>query len=147
MPLDISRINDTLYIAAHPRPSDAELLRSLPTRLLLSVRMRPPRSEVRSAVEHWLHLPCVDSPLTPIPMLLLFRGVEAAAPIVQQGGAVVVHCHYGRHRSVALACCILIRQGYTAEGAMRLVTQQRAAADPYAWYIRARIERFAEKWT
>jgi protein-tyrosine phosphatase len=78
---------------------------------------------------------------------LLFRGVEAATPIVQQGGAVVVHCHYGRHRSVALASCILIGQGYTAEDAMRLITQQRPAADPYAWYIRARIVRFAEQWT
>jgi hypothetical protein len=147
MALDISRITDTLYIAAHPQPSDAAYLRDLPTRLLLSVRMRSPGPAARSAAETWLHLPCVDSPLTPIPMLLLFRGVEAAMPIIQQGGNVVVHCHYGRHRSVAMACCILIGQGYTAEDAMRLVIEQRAAADPYIWYIRSRIVRFAEKWT
>jgi hypothetical protein len=147
MSLDISSITDTLHIAAHPQPGHAAYLRSLPTRLLLSVRMRPPRPEVRSAAEQWLHLPCVDSPFTPIPMLLLFRGVEAATPIIAQGGIVVVHCHYGRHRSVAMACCILIGQGYTAADAMRLVVQQRAVADPYVWYIRSRIERFADKWT
>ena len=147
MPLDISRITDTLYIAAHPKRGHAEYLRSLPTRLLLSVRMRPPGQTVRRAVERWIHLPCVDTPLTPIPMLLLFRGVEAAAPVMQQGGAVVVHCHYGRHRSVAMACCVLIGQGYAAADAMQLVVQQRPAADPYVWYIRARIERFAERWT
>jgi len=146
MPLDISRITDTLYIAAHPQADHAEDLAALPTRLLLSVRMRAPGPAVRGVVEEWIHLPCVDSPLTPIPMLLLFRGVEAATPVIQQGGIVVVHCHYGRHRSVALACCILIAQGYTAEDAMGLVTRQRPAADPYTWYIRARIERFAERW-
>lgn len=146
MPLDISRITDTLYIAAHPQAEHAEELAALPTRLLLSVRIRAPGRVVLGAVENWLHLPCIDSPLTPIPMLLLFRGVEAAMPVVQQGGVVVVHCHYGRHRSVALASCILIEQGYTALEAMRLITQQRPAADPYTWYIRARIERFAERW-
>jgi hypothetical protein len=147
MALDISRITDTLYIAAHPEPEHADHLRELPTRLLLSVRMRPPELAVRAAAETWLHLPCIDSPLTPLPMLLLFRGVEAATPIMQQGGSVVVHCHYGRHRSVAMACCILIGQGYAAADAMQLVTQQRPAADPYVWYIRSRIERFAQKWT
>lgn len=147
MSLDISRIIDTLYIAAHPHSGHADYLRGLPTRLLLSVRMRRPGSAVRNAAENWIHLPCVDTPLTPIPMLLLFRGVEAATPVVQQGGIVVVHCHYGRHRSVAMASCILISQGYTAADAMRLVVQQRPVADPYVWYIRARIERFAERWT
>lgn len=146
MALDISRITDTLYIAAHPHADHAEELAALPTRLLLSVRMRPPGPAVRSAAERWVHLPCIDSPLTPIPMLLLFRGAEAATPIIQQGGIVVVHCHYGRHRSVAMACCVLIAQGYTTEEAMKLVTERRPAADPYIWYIHARIERFAQRW-
>lgn len=143
MTLDISRITDTLYIAAHPQPDHAEGLAALPTDLLLSVRMRPPRPAVRRAARQWLHLPCIDSPLYPIPMSLLRRGEAAAALVFERGGIVVVHCHYGRHRSVAMACCILIGQGLTAEEAMRLVVQQRSVADPYIWYIRARIQRFA----
>lgn len=147
MSLDISQITETLYIAAHPGPEHAGVLRALPTRLLLSIRMRAPVKAVRTAAQEWIHLPCIDTPLTPIPMLLLFRGVEVASPIVRQGGIVVVHCHYGRHRSVALACCILVGQGYTPEDAMQLVIRQRPAADPYMWYIRSRIEHFAENWT
>ena len=146
MLLDISRITDTLYISAHPKPGHVEALAGLPTDLLLSMRLRPPRLAVRQAARQWLHLPCVDSPLVPIPMRLFQRGVLAALPVVERGGIVVVHCHYGRHRSVAMACCILIGQGYPAADAMKLAVQQRPAADPYIWYIRARIERFAAQW-
>jgi hypothetical protein len=147
MALDISRITDTLYIAAHPTPADADYLRQLPTRLLLSIRMRPPHPAVRAAAEEWYHLPCMDTPLTPLPMLLLWTGVEMALPVMEEGKNVVVHCAYGRHRSVALACCMLIAQGYSAVDAMALVKQQRPVADPYTRYIRARIERFEARWT
>lgn len=147
MPLDISRITDTLYIAAHPAPADADYLRQLPTQLMLSIRMRPPHPTVRVAAEQWVHLPCMDTPFTPLPMLLLWTGVETALPVISAGKNVVVHCAYGRHRSVALACCILIGQGYSAADAMALVKQQRPIADPYVGYIRARIERFEARWT
>jgi hypothetical protein len=146
MPLDISRITDTLYIAAHPAPADADYLRELPAHLILSIRMRPPHPVVRAAAEQWLHLPCMDTPLTPLPMLLLWTGVETALPVIGEGKKVVVHCAYGRHRSVALACCILIGQGYSAVDAMALVKRQRPIADPYVRYIRARIERFEARW-
>jgi hypothetical protein len=147
MPLDISRITDTLYIAAHPTPADAEYLRQLPTHLMLSIRMRPPQPSVRAAAEQWVHLPCMDTPLTPLPLLLLWTGVETALPVMNEGKNVVVHCAYGRHRSVALACCILIAQGRSAGDAMALVKRQRPVADPYVRYIRARIERFEARWT
>jgi hypothetical protein len=147
MPLDISRITETLYIAAHPTPADADYLRQLPTDLMLSIRMRPPEPVVRAAAKEWFHMPCIDSPLTPLPMLLLWTGVERALPVIQRGGNVVVHCAYGRHRSVALACCILIGQGLAAADAMALVKQQRPVADPYPRYIRSRIERFEANWT
>lgn len=147
MPFDISQITDNLYIAARPTRTDAEYLRKLPTHLMLSIRMRPPHPSVRAAAESWLHLPCMDTPVTPLPMLLLWTGVEAALPVMREGKNVVVHCAYGRHRSVALACCILIAQGSSPGAAMALVKRKRPIADPYAGYIRARIERFAEKWT
>jgi hypothetical protein len=147
MPLDISQITENLFIAAHPGREDAEYLRELPTHLMLSVRMRPPHPTVRAAAESWVHLPCMDTPVTPLPMLLLWTGVETALPVIKEGKNVVVHCAYGRHRSVALACCILIAEGMAPDAAMALIKQQRPIADPYIGYIRARIERFAERWT
>jgi hypothetical protein len=45
-----------------------------------------------------------------------------------------------------MACCILIGMGYSAEEAMALVESKREVADPRAWYIRARIEKFERSW-
>ncbi len=136
-----------MYIGADPKSRHVAQLQELPVHLLLSMRLWRPHASVRRGVDQWIHLPCVDSPLTPIPMTLLWRGVQAALPVVEQGRIVMVHCHYGRHRSVALASCILIGQGYTPEAAMELIKHQRPVADPYAWYIRLRIEKFAREWT
>jgi hypothetical protein len=50
------------------------------------------------------------------------------------------------HRSVAMACCVLIGMGQTADQAMQLVKQKREAADPDAWYIQRRIYKFEQYW-
>ena len=55
------------------------------------------------------------------------------------------HCAYGRHRSVAMGACILIAQGYDPYSAMELIKQKRPVADPYAFYIRPRIMKFARQ--
>jgi hypothetical protein len=47
---------------------------------------------------------------------------------------------------VAMGSCILIAQGYDPGSAMNLVAERRAVADPYAYYIRPRILRFARQW-
>jgi hypothetical protein len=59
---------------------------------------------------------------------------------------VLAHCVFGRHRGVAMACCVLIGLGRTAEEAMALVAEKRAVADPHVWYIRGRIEAFERHW-
>lgn len=146
MALDLSCITDTLFISNYPKVEHISTLRSLPVRLMLSNLMRPPHPTVRHAAAHWMHLPCLDSPLTPIPLLLLWRGVDAALPIMAEGGIVLVHCRYGKHRSVAQACAILIGQGYSPSAAMRLIKVQRPHADPYAWHIQSRISKFSETW-
>jgi hypothetical protein len=43
---------------------------------------------------------------------------------------------------MAMASCILIAKAYSAEEAMRLIKEKRDKADPYAGYIRKRIEKF-----
>jgi hypothetical protein len=143
---DISRITDYLYISAWPRGEHAGEIRALGVRLILSMHWRRPVRTVGHPPVRLLWLPTVDTPLTPMPMFLLCRGVEAALPVIRQGGRVLVHCKAGVHRSVAMACCVLIGAGYTAEAAMRLVKDRRAVADPDVWYIRRRILKFEQEW-
>ena len=143
---DISQITETLYISAWPRGEHADEIRALGVRLILSMHWRRPVKTVGHPPVRLLWLPTVDTPLTPMPIFVLRRGVEAALPVVQQGMSVLVHCKAGVHRSVAMACCVLIGTGYTAEAAMRLVKDRRAVADPDVWYIRRRILKFEQEW-
>jgi protein tyrosine phosphatase (PTP) superfamily phosphohydrolase (DUF442 family) len=143
---DISQITETLYISAWPRGEHADEIRALGVRLILSMHWRRPVKTVGHPPVRLLWLPTVDTPLTPMPMFLLRRGVEAALPVIQRGERVLVHCKAGVHRSVAMACCVLIGAGYTAEAAVRLVKDRRAVADPDAWYIRRRILKFEQEW-
>ena len=143
---DISPITDYLYISAWPRGEHAAEIRALGVRLILSMHWRRPVKTVGHPPVRLLWLPTVDTPLTPMPIFVLRRGVEAALPVVQQGMSVLVHCKAGVHRSVAMACCVLIGTGHTAEEAMRLVKDKRAVADPDIWYIRRRILRFEQEW-
>ena len=64
----------------------------------------------------FVHCPTIDSPLTPIPIFMLRRGVRAALPVIEHGGAVLIHCKAGVHRSVAMATCILIAHGQRRRG-------------------------------
>lgn len=93
-----------------------------------------------------LWLRTFDFPLIPIPLKTLKQGVEAALPVTQDRGPVLVFCEGGRHRSVAMACCILIGQGYTADEGMQLVSSKREVADPYARHIQRQIRRFETLW-
>ena len=94
----------------------------------------------------WVHIPSIDSPLTPIALPGLKRGVEAAIPVLASGAGVLCHCREGRHRSVPMACCILIAQGHSAESAMNLASAKRRVADPRAFWIAPRIRRFERAW-
>ena len=67
-------------------------------------------------------------------------------PVIEHGESVLIHCKAGVHRSVAMATCILIAHGYTADEAMTLVVEQRPVADPYAPYIQSRIRKFEQSW-
>lgn len=144
--IDLTSIADGLYISDWPDESDAPLLAARGIRLLLSMHWRrPPRVYAQPPfATKWL--PTIDSPLTPMPVPTLRAGVLAALPVLARGEGVLTHCVFGRHRGVAMACCVLIGLGRSAEEAMALVEERRAVADPYAWYIRRRIEAFEREW-
>ena len=143
---DVSEITDYLYISAWPSGDHAEEIRALNVRLILSMHWIKPSRTLGHPPVKLLWLPTFDNPLMPMPIRTLLRGVEAALPVIQDGYRVLVHCRAGVHRSVAMACCVLIGMGQTADQAMQLVKEKRSVADPNAWYIERRIYAFEQHW-
>jgi len=129
-----------------PRTHHVEHVRGLGVDLVLSMIWFAPPEELTRPPFQLVRLPTIDSPFTPIPLPVLRRGVEAALPVIDAGGRVLVYCRAGRHRSVAMACCVLIGTGMSADEAMALVLSRRAAADPHAFYIERRIRAFEADW-
>jgi hypothetical protein len=144
--MSVTPITDYLSIAAWPTVENIAALRALGVRLIISMTNREPPPELAAPPFQLLHLPTNDSPFRPIPMAKLCAGVAAALPVIANGGRVAVHCSRGRHRSVAMACAIMIGMGHSAESAMLIAKTRRAQADPYIWYIRRRILLFEEIW-
>lgn len=143
--MDFSQITPTLFVGTTPVRNDYHSLRALEIGLVINLRVeRPPAPDFHYPPMPTLWLPVFDSPLIPIPIHALQRGVQAAISAIAQSRKVYAHCAAGVHRSAALAACILIAQGYAAGQAMDLVKAQRRVADPHIWYIRRQILRFAE---
>jgi protein-tyrosine phosphatase len=145
--MDCSQITDELFIGRTPHTEDYDHLRSLGVQLVINMRIeRKPYPDEHNPPMPVIRLPTIDSPLFPIPMRPLLKGVQAALQVIENGGKVYVHCQAGVHRAVTMGSAILIAQGYEPEEAMELIKQQRPAADPDAWYIRRRIMKFAQLW-
>ena len=143
---DISRITDYLYVSAWPEGEHVDEILALNIRLILSMHWFRPSKRLNHPPLRVLWLPTIDTPITPMPIGSLRRGVEAALPVIEEGGGVLAHCRAGVHRSVAMASCVLIGMGYTADDAMHLVSEQREVADPFAGYIQSRIRKFEADW-
>ena len=142
-----SQITEDLFIGTTPYAEHYAELREMGVSLVINMRIeRRPRPDPGSPPVRSLWLPTFDTPLLPIPIHVLERGAKAALQEIRAGGKVYVHCAAGRHRGVAMGAAILISQGHSAAEAMQLIKGQRPVADPYIWYIRRRIERFAQRW-
>jgi protein-tyrosine phosphatase len=145
--VDCTQITDTLFVGTMPESADYDALRDLGVQLVINMRFeRRLRPDPHDPPLSFLWLPTIDHPLFPIPLRSLRRGADAALDMIQAGGNVYTCCHAGVHRSVAMAAVILIAQGYPADEAMALIKVRRKVADPYVWYIRWRINRFAASW-
>lgn len=145
--MDISSITPYLYVGAQPEADQAPDLCALNIGLVISMRAETrPHAAFNTAPLRSLWLRTYDVFFLPISVGTLREGVRAALAVIEQGQAVLVHCHRGRHRSVALAAAILIAHGHRAPEAMRLLRQQRAVADPGIWYIWRQIEAFEREW-
>lgn len=144
--MDISQINDYLYIASLPRAEDAEAIRDRNVSLIINMIFIRPPSVYTQPPFRMLTLRTFDFVLLPIPIAKLRKGVEVALPVIQDGESVLIYCHAGRHRSVAMGACILIAMGYTADEAMQIVREGRAVADPHAGHIERQIRKFEDEW-
>ena len=144
--IDLSLIIEGLFVSDWPDEADAPVLAARGIRLLLSMHWRRPAPVYRRPPFSTVWLPTIDTPITPMPLSALRAGVLAALPVLERGEGVLAHCVFGRHRGVAMACCVLIGLGRSAEEAMALADERRAVADPYVWYIRSRIEAFERDW-
>lgn len=145
--MNFSQITNDLFIGTTPSAQDYDQLRDLGVRLVINMRFTyGPRPDPHNPPLLLLWLRTIDSPFFPLPIPKLNIGARAAVEMINMGGKVYVHCAYGRHRGAAMGSCVLIAQGYEPGAAMSLVADRRAVADPYAYYIRPRILRFAREW-
>jgi protein-tyrosine phosphatase len=129
-----------------PRTEDAAKLLELNVRLILNMIFHVPEKVFLQPPFRMITLSTFDMVFLPIPMRKLWKGVKEALPVIDKGESVLVYCHKGRHRSVAMAACILIAGGSTADEAMHLIAGKRPVADPYAWHIQRRIRGFEAEW-
>lgn len=145
--MEYSRITDYLFIGKTPQTDDYEELDQLGIGLVINMRIeRSPYPNPAYPEIRLLWVPTIDSPIFPIPISSLIKGANASAEMLALGKSVYVHCAAGVHRGVAMGAAILISQGYRAEEAIRFIKERRNQADPDAWYIRRRIEKFEKVW-
>jgi len=145
-PFEYSQITDQLYVAAWPTGEDYDVLNDLGVQLVINMDWVPADKKLSEPPLQLLELTEIDTPLTPMSMENLWKGVDKAQKVFTDGGKVMVYCKGGVHRSVVMASCILISQRYTAEDAMGIVKERRPVADPYSEHYKSRILKFEGEW-
>ena len=144
--MNFSQITTDLFIGTTPSSNDYNILRGLGVKLVINMRVEfRPRKDRHESPLKLLWLPVFDSPLIPISINYLQRGAHAALETICNGGKVYAHCAGGVHRGVTMGAAILIAQGYAPQAAMELIKEKRPQADPFAFYIRPRILKFASQ--
>ena len=144
---DISIVTDYLYVGSKVGKEQADELKLLNFNLIISMigQMAPDKIYTLPPFKT-LWIKTYDTFFITISIKKLLIGVEAALPIIQNKGKVLVFCMQGKHRSIAMAAAILISMGNTSEEAVNLLTTSRKVADPRRWYIRSRITAFEKYW-
>jgi protein-tyrosine phosphatase len=139
--LDLSWVTPMLAVGGRIHPEDILHLASAGIRQVIDVRAEYQDDEtaLNRAGISLLYLPAPDT--YPLTIEQLLTGSEWADNAIKRGERVLVHCEHGVGRSVLLACAILIRQGFSAEQAVRLVQKKRWQAAPNHRQIK-RLQEF-----
>ena len=144
---DISKVTDYLYVGSRIGKEHAEELKALNFNLIISMIGQMPPEEIYTLPPFkTLWIRTYDTFFTPISIKKLLEGVEAALPVIQNKGKVLVFCLQGKHRSITMAAAILISMGHASEQAINLLATARKVADPRRWYIRMQIKAFEKYW-
>ena len=145
--IDISKVTEYLYVGSRVGKEHADELKVLNFNLIISMIGQTPPDEIYNLPPFkTLWIKTYDTFFTPISIKKLLVGVEAALPVIQNKGKILVFCMQGKRRSVAMAAAILISMGHTDEEAINLLTTARTVADPRRWYIRKQIHAFEKYW-
>ena len=145
--IDISKVTDYLYVGSRVKKEHSDELKLLNFNLIISMigQMRPDEIYTLPPFKT-LWIKTYDTFFSPISIKKLLAGVQAALPIIQNKGKVLVFCMQGKRRSIAMASAILISMGHTSDQAINLLTSARKVADPRRWYIRRQIKTFEKYW-
>ncbi len=147
MSLDISKITDYLYVGSRVHKDHADEMKLLKFDLIISMIAQFSPDEIYTLPPFkTLWIKTYDSIFIPISLQKMVQGVEAALPVIENKGKVLVFCMEGKRRSVAMAAAILIGLGKSSKEAIELLISSRKVADPRAWYIRRRIHAFERYW-
>lgn len=145
--IDISKVTEYLYVGSRVGKEHADELKVLNFDLIISMIGQMPPDEIYTLPPFkTLWIKTYDTFVTPISVKKLQVGVEAALPVIENKGKVLIYCMQGRRRSVAMAAAILISMGLSSDQAIDLLTTARTIADPRRWYIRMQIRAFEKYW-
>jgi protein tyrosine phosphatase (PTP) superfamily phosphohydrolase (DUF442 family) len=141
--MDMSWVTDALAVGGRIRDEDIErLARSGVTRVVdTRSEYRDDEAALKRAGIQLLYLPTPDT--YPLSVEDLLTGSAWALEQIRAGQRVLIHCEHGVGRSVLLTCAVLVRDGYSAEAALRLVQVKRWQASPNHRQIK-RLHEFEE---
>ncbi len=145
--IDISKVTDDLYVGSKIGKEHVDELKVLKFDLIISMIGQMAPDEIYTLPPFkTLWIKTYDTFLTPISIRKLLMGVEAALPVIQNKGKVLVFCLQGRRRSIVMSAAILISTGLTGEQAAELLISSRKVAEPRKWYVRWQIANFERFW-
>ena len=145
--IDISKITEHLYVGSRVLKDHIDELRLLKFDLIISMIGQERPDEIFNLPPFkTLWIKAYDTFFTPISIRKLLSGVQAALPVIQQKGKVLVYCMEGKRRSIIMSAAILIAMGHTAEEASEFLIKGRQVADPRRWYVRWQIRAFEKYW-
>ncbi len=141
--LDMSWVTSSLAVGGRVREEDIERLAQSGITRVVDTRAEYKDDEAalnRAQIE-LLYLPVPDT--QPLTVGQLMEGAEWVLQQIQEGQKVLIHCEHGVGRSVLLTCAVLVRDGFPAEEALRLVQSKRWQASPNHRQIK-RLHEFEE---
>lgn len=128
--LDLSWVTPALAVGGRVRGEDiARLSRAGITRVVdTRAEYHDDEAALNAEQIELLSLPTPDT--YPLTLEQLHAGTDWVLQQIQHGQKVLIHCEHGVGRSVLLTSAVLVRDGYTAETALRLVETKRWQASP-----------------